>query len=281
MSTANWEDLLEIGQDCYERFVNQDNVPEMQQLGVACAGVSQLRGRYWVARRKPDYHTLLFTVEGRGKLLTEAGEQDIETNTLTLLPVNQPFHFSIAAPAWSTAWFCLDDLPQWQQLKQQPGGVSFTPHASPIYYLLCQLYYEPELQMRRSPVRQLKTYLLQSLGQTETPDPLDHQRRLDTLFSELQQQLHVNWSVETMAGRIHYSASHLHRLCQQVYGQSPMQKLLELRMERARQLLTTTHWSLTQIASTLGYQDVFNFSNRFKKYSGLAPSLYRRQHRGG
>ncbi|WP_075184927.1 AraC family transcriptional regulator [Teredinibacter haidensis] len=274
-----WEDLLELGPECHERFLNTDNVPELRSLAVEFAGVSQLRGRYWVARKAPEHHTLLFTTEGRGKLLTPAGEQAIEANTLTLLPKNKPFHFSLDSDRWATAWFCLDDADQWQHLNREPSDIRYCAVAAPIYYLLCQLYYEPSSSMRKSPIRQLKQYLNQALGKrpSQSRSEMDQTRRLEGMFNELQQQLHVDWTVADMASRIHYSAPHLHRLCQQVYGQSPMQRLISLRIERARQLLTDTNWPLVQIANTVGYQDVFNFSNRFKKVAGISPSGYRQQ----
>lgn len=279
MQSQEWEDQLELGPECHERFLNSDNVPELPALGIGFAGVSQLKGRYWVGRKASDYHTLLFTTEGRGKLYTPSGEQAIEANTLTLLPCGKPFLFSLDAEHWSTAWFCLDDSPHWHHLNQEPSDVHYSAIAAPIYYLLCQLYYEPNEAMRQSPVKQLSLYLNQALGTpTASRTHLDQAKRLEGLFNELQQQLHVEWTVADMASRIHYSAPHLHRLCQQEYNQSPMQRLISLRMDRARQLLTDTNWPLGQIANTLGYQDVFNFSNRFKKVVGISPTGYRQQH---
>jgi len=279
MKATLWEDLLELGPECYERFLNNENVPELRSLGIHVAGVSQLQGRYWVARRSPNFHTLLFTLEGQGKLFTPAGEHTIEANTLTLLPVGKAFRFTLNAQNWSTAWFCLEDSPAWAHLKKQASEVHYCTASAAIYYLLCQLYYEADATMRESPTRQLRQYLQQALSATPRigSDRHNPHRRLQTLFNELQQQLHVDWSVADMADRIHYSVPHLHRLCKHVYGQSPLQRLIALRMARAQQLLSDSNWSLAQIASTLGYQDVFNFSNRFKKVVGIAPSQYRQQ----
>lgn len=272
-----WEDLLELGPECHERFLNQENVPELEALGIGFAGVSHFKGQYWVARKQPDYHTVLFTVEGCGKLITKAGEQLIEPNTLTLLPAGQPFHFSLYDDNWSTAWFCLNNGKLWQHLLRQLPGVSYNNSAHAIYHLLCQLYYEPEKRMREAPVKQLQVYLSQNLGEHTpiTSKQTDQLRRLEVLFGDAQEQLHYPWTIEGMAERVHYSAPHLHKLCQRIYNQSPMQKLIQLRMERAKHLLVDTNWSLIEIASSVGYQDAFNFSNRFKKSVGIAPSKYR------
>jgi AraC-like DNA-binding protein len=136
--------------------------------------------------------------------------------------------------------------------------------------------------MQESSIALRQQYLNQMMGkntpaQNEQTVPL---RRLSTLFDDIQQQLHAPWTVEVMSAKVYYSPPHLHRLCQKYFGQSPMQRLIFLRMERAKHLLTDTYWPLIQVANTVGYQDVSNFSTRFKKSVGLAPSRYREQTKG-
>ncbi|WP_416306917.1 helix-turn-helix transcriptional regulator [Neptunicella sp. SCSIO 80796] len=275
-----WQNILELGPECHERFLVQDNVSLLASLEIGFAGISSLRGRYQVGRRNPDYHTLLFTIEGRGKLHSPAGEQTIEANTMTVLPVAQPFLFELDAELWKTAWFCLDNGQLWEHLRANRASIQYCESAQAIYHLLCHLYYENRPDMQSSSITQIQQYLQQSIGknilaQNEFPAPM---RRLEKLFQHIQQQLHFPWTIDEMAAYIHYSPPHLHRLCQKIYQQSPLQRLIQLRMERAQHLLTETNWSLAQIANTVGYQDVFNFSNRFKKSVGLAPIRYRNQH---
>lgn len=280
MSLRNWEDRLELGPQCYERYLNQQYLPQLEALSVALAGISQLRGHYCVARKKPDYHTILFTLEGSGHLETPVGIHSIPGNSITVLPAAQPFEFSLHTEHWATAWFCLEDTPLWQHLKRMSASIRFTENASPLYYLLGHLYYEHDPAMHSAPIQQLQRYLKRELGeefdQQKQSEPV---KRLQQLFADVQEQLHVNWTVQDMADQVHYSQPHLHRLCNQVFGRSPLQQLIYLRMERAKQLLSDTNWSLIHIASALGYSDLFNFSNRFKKTTGVAPSIYRLEHR--
>ncbi|MFT4937545.1 MAG: AraC-like DNA-binding protein [Paraglaciecola sp.] len=274
-----WADVLEIGPDCHERFLTQDNVSSLSSLEVAFSGVSSLAGRYQVARKSPEHHTVLFTTEGRGKLLTPNGTQAIEANTVTVLPVGQPFCFWVDSKLWKTAWFCLDNNQLWEHLSNSCAAVNTCEHTQAIYHLLCHLYYENKHEMQQSSIALLQLYLNQTIGENtrvkvEQTIPL---RRLVTLFDDIQRQLHAPWTVDSMSAKVYYSPPHLHRLCQIHYAQSPMQRVIFLRMERAKHLLTNTDWSLMQIANTVGYQDVSNFSTRFKKSVGLAPSRYRDQ----
>jgi AraC-like DNA-binding protein len=274
-----WEDVLELGPECHERFLTQDNVSLLSSLDVAFSGVSSLAGRYQVARQSPEHHTLLFTIEGRGKLLTENGSQAIEANTLTLLPMGQAFRFCLDSTLWKTAWFCLDNSSRWQHLSERRACVNACEQAQAIYHLLCHLYYEDQPQMQESSIALIQLYLNQMMAKDS---PVQHEknipvRRLNTLFNDIQQQLHVPWTVASMSAKVYYSPPHLHRLCQKNYQQSPMQRLIYLRMQRAKQLLSDTDWPLIQIANTVGYADASNFSTRFKKSLGTAPARYREQ----
>ncbi len=50
----------------------------------------------------------------------------------------------------------------------------------------------------------------------------------------------------------------------------------EVRYRRATSLLSSTDYSLEQIADELGYSDVANFSRAFKRWSGRSPSNWRK-----
>ena len=65
------------------------------------------------------------------------------------------------------------------------------------------------------------------------------------------------------------------RLFKQTTGISPHQFILQLKIERAKQLINKTQLSLTEIAYELGFTDQAHFSNAFKKIIGVAPRQYR------
>lgn len=58
-------------------------------------------------------------------------------------------------------------------------------------------------------------------------------------------------------------------------GASPMQYLQKLRMDKGAQLLLDTSLSITEIALSLGYPDLYSFTRAFKNYHGSSPSSFR------
>ncbi|SFJ76434.1 AraC-type DNA-binding protein [Paenibacillus sp. UNC496MF] len=66
--------------------------------------------------------------------------------------------------------------------------------------------------------------------------------------------------------------SHLYQECSRLIGCSPMQYIIKLRMEKGRELLKDTGFSVTEIALSVGYPDLFSFSRAFSKYYGMSPT---------
>ena len=76
------KDMLDIGPNCSERFIDADVLAEMKNLDITLAGCSNLLGRYCVARTAPLEHTLFYTLRGQGKLTTVDKEYPLVANTL-------------------------------------------------------------------------------------------------------------------------------------------------------------------------------------------------------
>lgn len=74
------------------------------------------------------------------------------------------------------------------------------------------------------------------------------------------------------------SYSKFRKMFKQATGESPNQYHLNLRLDKARELLSTTNLNITEIAYHLGFESVFYFSKLFKKKNGVSPKSYRADH---
>lgn len=59
-----------------------------------------------------------------------------------------------------------------------------------------------------------------------------------------------------------------------VYGSSPIRYLHELRINKAKAILSGDYGSIGQIAESVGYNSVYHFSKMFKTHTGMSPSQY-------
>lgn len=58
-------------------------------------------------------------------------------------------------------------------------------------------------------------------------------------------------------------------------GESPNQYHLNLRLNKAKDLLTSTGLNINEVANQTGFDSVFYFSKLFKKKNGVSPKFYR------
>ncbi|MBQ7935741.1 MAG: helix-turn-helix transcriptional regulator [Clostridia bacterium] len=73
------------------------------------------------------------------------------------------------------------------------------------------------------------------------------------------------------------SEVYFRKLFLQQYGTTPKQYILELRLRKAKQLLTDTAHSVTAVAEECGFSSVYHFCRIFKEKTGSTPKEYIRQ----
>ena len=83
-------------------------------------------------------------------------------------------------------------------------------------------------------------------------------------------------SHEDIAKHVFLSKPHTNMLYKRSQGISPMQKLRDIRMQKACELLLSTEKSISDIGFAVGFQDQNNFLRSFKKSIGFSPSDYRK-----
>ncbi|WP_232322280.1 AraC family transcriptional regulator [Brevibacillus parabrevis] len=81
-------------------------------------------------------------------------------------------------------------------------------------------------------------------------------------------------SLESLAEHFCYSARYLTRLVKEETGHSPIDYVISLRMEKAKELLSQTDATMQEVAASVGYQDVLYFSRLFKKHTGMTPTSF-------
>ncbi len=87
--------------------------------------------------------------------------------------------------------------------------------------------------------------------------------------------LSENLKVSQVANYFGYNEKYLTTFFKQRAGISLKQYILQIKMERAKASLSETTEPVSQIAFRLGFTDAHNFSNAFRKVTGLSPSEYR------
>lgn len=87
--------------------------------------------------------------------------------------------------------------------------------------------------------------------------------------------LYSDLSVKELAKLSNLSLSSFKREFKKEFGDSPKNYIIRKRLDKAKELLSITHMSVSEIAYETGFNDPLYFTRLFKKHEGIAPTLFR------
>lgn len=73
------------------------------------------------------------------------------------------------------------------------------------------------------------------------------------------------------------SVNHLLRTFKEAYGISPYQYLMQIRISRAKHLLKTTDYPLSEIVGLIGFENTSSFIRLFKQATCMTPAKFRKE----
>lgn len=88
----------------------------------------------------------------------------------------------------------------------------------------------------------------------------------------LLQNIHQPPTIPELAKQIGINQCYLKKGFKEMFKSTVYEFVIEQRMQKAKILLSLNSQSVTQIAEEVGYSNTSNFSNAFKKYTGVYPS---------
>jgi AraC family transcriptional regulator of arabinose operon len=127
----------------------------------------------------------------------------------------------------------------------------------------------------------LKLLLLQLWRESlegEEPDVMGNRPHLNIrgVANYIRQNPGKDHQIEELAERVQLSPRYFSLKFKQVIGKTVESFIIESRIERAEHLLRYNGMNVTEVAESLGYQNIYFFSKQFKKYRGISPSKARK-----
>ena len=138
-------------------------------------------------------------------------------------------------------------------------------------------YVGPYKLRRRLILNVIEEILLLSLPEREKVLPGDagSDRRIQESLEFLHEHFAEKITIPDLAARAYLSVSRYSHLFRRVKGVPPGQYLQQFRIGKARELLISSTLSVGEIAVRCGFDDLFYFSNLFRRLTGISPRGYR------
>jgi AraC-like DNA-binding protein len=133
-------------------------------------------------------------------------------------------------------------------------------------------------------LRMLKSFLETFDGEMKKevatpPQESDGRERLRQLLRLTTAEELMELSISQLALKVGCSQRHLTRLFREEVGVSFRHQQSEMRLGKARRLLTTSKAKLLDVALSSGFNSAYRFGLSFKKRFGMAPGQWRQKHK--
>lgn len=264
--------------------------PDMDSLlNLYCVGYYRVTNRdySWHGRQRQDGPLYLFqyTLSGFGIVEIGGTSYTVSPNHAFMVEIPGDHHYYL--PPQSDHWEFIFILVRpshltdiWEQIVQRVGPVSKIPLDSSPVHSIINLYREASMDriddiFRASAIvyhfimELYRFSRLPSSSQEEWPQSL--RDAVQFMNDRYQQPI----GLEQIADYAGLSKYHFNRLFTRTTGQTPIQHLTQIRLEKAVDLIKNTALSFEEIAKQVGYTGGSYFTKVFKHHIGCSPSDYR------
>lgn len=104
--------------------------------------------------------------------------------------------------------------------------------------------------------------------------PSHNQQKIAPALEYIAKNYTKNTDNDELAAITGFSTVHFRKLFTETMGSSPQAYIHKLRIKKAKEMLKSDYSCITDIAYSLGYLSIYDFSRTFKKYTGVPPSKY-------
>ena len=99
---------------------------------------------------------------------------------------------------------------------------------------------------------------------------------IDCVINDIRNHYTEDIQLTTLASKYSVSIARLSTEIKKKIGMTFSDYVTQLRIQRAKELLSDETMSVGEIAEIVGYNDYFYFIKVFKKVQGISPSKYRK-----
>jgi AraC-like DNA-binding protein/mannose-6-phosphate isomerase-like protein (cupin superfamily) len=260
---------------------------ENTQVTVQVAHYTKVPPQWSGPDQIPSVNRLYYIREGEGWIKLKGKRYEPQPGQLYLLPAGTKLSFGTTADNTLGKYWChftatvgeislfqLLDIPYCLEIHDDGWLEGW-------FKELVKQYQQPSLT---SPLR-IKSLLHELISvYLETAAASGHTVRMvssketgkiDTVLSYIEEHLHEPMSVEELAQLVHFHPNYFMQYFKTMLGAAPITYINRKRMDKARELLSTTDAPVTDVAERVG-MELYYFSRLFKRQSGLSPSEFRK-----
>lgn len=99
----------------------------------------------------------------------------------------------------------------------------------------------------------------------------------DAAVNYIQSNIFTPVTVQDLTTFLGITQPYLYRIFKKYLSVSPKQYIIDVKLKKAQNLLKETNLTVTQVANSVGFKDVVDFSKFFSSRIGISPLIYRKK----
>lgn len=235
-----------------------------------------------------DFYKIHYIHSGRG-IFEVNGQTYIlgEGQGFVIYPDTLVYYKADHEEPWEYSWIGFNGIRAETILKQSgftsEEPIFNSPNADFINSCLKEMLKAENIKTGRDTYLRGYLYLILSQHIEKTGSLIHTDKAMDlkelyvrTALDFMERNYDKKITVEDIADNIGVESKYLWRLFNLILGMSPIKVLLNIKVEKACQLMDNPKLSISDISRSVGYADALQFSKIFKKIKGSSPSYYRK-----
>ena len=184
---------------------------------------------------------------------------------------------------WELLWFMSADPKMWDLLKYynaDPETLVFRFCCFDELEELKQTVISNSMKMESSAVilyHYLSILKNHMVSEKSAADGSARRKYIEFAVNYIEANYEQNITVSKLTTLLGVSQPYLYKIFKEAFGKSPKQYLTDYRIAKAKLLLLDKELIISEVACSVGLEDVCSFSKFFSKREGVSPTEYRRR----
>ncbi len=221
-----------------------------------------------------DTWEIIVNTKGNGNFRSGDTCRPFRAGSIVCVPPRVP-HEKKSAEGFLDVWIQLSEFPKLDETK--PTFLTDDPEGNiaALIHILHSVQYSKlpnRTAVRESLLESIQQMILARISRKKVDSDVE------TMMNRIVQNFHdPAFSIDKCLSAGGYCVDHMRRLFREQVGKTPQEYLSSLRIRSAKKLLASrsvSNYSVSEIATMVGYSDVSYFSRVFKRATGIMPSAY-------
>ena len=261
-------------------------ITDTDALPLVLAGI----GEYERTKRRQDpagepYPRIIITTEGECALTVNGQDNVLRSGSIVCIPPEVRYSAAPGEEGWSAKWISLGGSMS-AEMMQKLGNGQYT-YCAQAQTEECENLFGQIMTEASAPIPRpelvstlLYAFLLAVRKAEMQKDTESYAASINASVDHMNRHYSEDITLERLAAISGISLQHFCRVFRSKLGMRPMEYLARVRVTQAKILLDETDEKINDIAKAVGFGDQNYFGLTFRKYEGVSPTEYRKEHGG-